>query len=516
MLHERIEAWGLGNPGRVDEIVKWQATYCPERIALVEDGKPCSYAQLQSCIDSAAKWLMEGEARPRDRVMLVCENSVAAVALFFATLSVGAWPVIVSARLSPREIDEIHEHCCSRLVVFTTACSARAREHAKRHNASIAIDLFGCGLIARTAANTGSTQEPCEGEDGSEIAAIIYTTGTTGRPKGVMLTHRNLLFVARTTAEARRLTPRDRVYATMPISHTLGVTGVLLGALLSGAEVHLSSRFDPVRVLVALQRDGITVLIGTPSMYALLVEQARRKGLLPISAPALRLISSAGAPLDPATKADAEACFGRTLHNGYGISECGPSLALTALDAPRSDCSVGMLLPGVEAKLLNDGRTSDSCETGELWVRSPGVMHGYYKSPEETQQVIDDEGWFRTGDLARLEDGHLFIVGRAKEMIVRFGFNVYPAEVEAVLNGHPDVLRSAVIGRNNGGTEEIIAFVQLASGAHASAADVADYAAMRLSSYKRPTQVILLPEMPMAPNGKIRKTELLTMCSEVK
>ena len=516
MLQERIKPWGMGEPRQVQEIVFLQALHCPEQVALVEDGKICSYGELPRSIESAVQWLAEAGARPRDRVMLVCENSVAAVSLYFACLLLGTWPVIVNARLSPREIDEIHQHCCSRVVVFTTGCSARAREHAKRYQANIATSSGGFGEITRTVVNEAAEQEAPEQEGESEVAAVIYTTGTTSRPKGVMLTHRNLLYVARATADARRLSARDRVYATLPISHTLGLTGVLLGSMLSGAQVHIFSRFDPAKLLDALETENISVLIGTPSMYALLIEQARRKGRIPFAAPALRLISSAGAPLDEATKADVEAAFGQALHNGYGISECGPSLSLTSLDCPRMDCSVGRLLPGVEAKLLKDGEECALGEVGELWVRSPGVMKGYYKGLEETRQVIEDEGWFRTGDLARLEDDHLFIVGRAKEMIVRFGFNVYPAEIEAVLNGHPHVFCSAVVGQARGDTEEIIAFVQPAPGVHIRAPELDDYAAVQLTSYKRPTEIVVVSEMPMAPNGKILKAELLTMCSEAE
>ncbi|MBV9062575.1 MAG: AMP-binding protein [Alphaproteobacteria bacterium] len=501
------------DPSSVQNIIALQAVRCPERIALVEDGTRCTYGELQESIERLAPWLAAAGARPRDRIMLVCENAIAAVALYFACLSTGAWPVIVNARLSAHEIDDIRAHSGCRLLVFTTACSVHAREHAKRYDARLTAYAAGLGEIARTIADQAAEQEAADLEGESEIAAVIYTTGTTGRPKGVMLTHRNLLFVARATAEARRLTEQDRVYATLPISHTLGLTGVLLGSLLSGAEVHLSSRFDPSRLLAALKSDGISVLIGTPSMYALLIEQAKRKGCVPIAAPALRLISSAGAPLDAATKGEAEAAFRQTLHNGYGISECGPSISLTSFDAPRADCSVGRLLPGVEAKLLKDGAECASGDVGELWVRSPGVMKGYYKAPEETGQVIDKQGWFRTGDLARFEDGHLFIAGRAKEMIVRFGFNVYPAEIEAVLNGCPDVLRSAVVGRESGSTEEIIAFVQPAPGAGANTESLADYAASRLAPYKRPTEFRLISEMPMAPNGKILKANLLELAA---
>jgi long-chain acyl-CoA synthetase len=496
-------------PHRVEEIVGLQAAYAPERAALVHDEVRLTYRELQLAVELTTEWLKQSGARPANRVMLVCENSFAAVALYFACTTIGAWPVIVNARLSDREIDEIAAHCEPRLMLFTVIGSARAKAHAQRLGATMLPDIGGLGSIAFSALNGSAEPQSLIDDPSSDVAAIIYTTGTTGRPKGVMLTHANLLYVARATAEARRLNAKDRVYATLPISHTLGLTGVLLGSLLSGAEVHLTSRFDPARVLASLKSGAITAMIGTPSMYALLVEYAKRNGLAPVTAPALRLISSAGAPLDASTKSGTEAAFGQTLHNGYGISECGPSISLTSLDAPRRDCSVGRLLPGIEAKLAGGG------DFGELLVRSPGVMKGYYGAPDETRAVVDEEGWFHSGDLARIEDGHLFIVGRAKEMIIRFGFNVYPAEVEAVLNAHSDVLRSAVIGRTQGGTEDIVAFVELASNSGASSTDFADHAASHLAPYKRPTDIVIVPEMPTAANGKILKAALAEMYAPI-
>jgi long-chain acyl-CoA synthetase len=507
MRHESMQR--QDEPRRVEEIVAFQAMKTPERIALVQDGQHRTYSELQRAIAVAAKWLEQQGARPRDRVLLVCENSFAAVVLYFACTMAGAWPVIVNARLSAREIDDIAAHCEARLMLFSTAGSARAKAHAERLGATMLPDLAGIGAIAVGPLNESAEQEARDSDAQSDVAALIYTTGTTGRAKGVVLTHANLLFVARATAQARGLTSGDRVYATLPISHSLGLTGVLLGSLLVGAEVHLTSRFDPARVLAELRNGGISVMIGTPSMYALLVEYAKRNQRLPIAAPALRLMSSAGAPLDAATKADAEAAFGQTLHNGYGITECGPSISLTALDAPRADCSVGRLLAGVEAKLADGANGEARAKMGELWIRSPGVMKGYHRAPEETRAAIDEAGWFRTGDLARIEDDHLFIVGRAKEMIIRFGFNVYPAEVEAVLNAHPQVVRSAVTGRMSNGTEDILAFVQLAAGTATAAGELAHYSASRLAPYKRPTEIIVVSEMPINANGKVLKAELL-------
>ncbi|HEY4112709.1 MAG TPA: AMP-binding protein [Rhizomicrobium sp.] len=486
-VHGIVERWAQQEPGR---------------IALVEGERRWSYAALQSAIEAAAAWLTASGVCAGDRVMLVCENSCAAIALYFACTKLEAWPVPVNARLSDREIEEIVAHCKPRRIVFATECSTQAAAHAKRRGAA-PHQLDGVGTLALGALHESATPEPTEADPQGNIAALIYTTGTTGKPKGVMLTHRNLLFVARATAEARHLNPDDRIYATLPITHTLGLTGVMLGSLVAGAQVHIASRFDPAKALAALANDGITAVIGTPSMYAMLAEYAKRKGTIPIRAPALRLISSAGAPLDLATKATVEAAFGQTLHNGYGITECGPSISLTALDAPRNDCSVGRLLPGIETKLI--GGNGDA---GELWVKTPGIMKGYYGAPAETAQAIED-GWFRTGDLARLEDGNLFIVGRAKELIIRFGFNVYPAEVEAVLNEHPAVLRSAVVGRQANGTEEIVAFVQLNPGASADTAAIADHAAARLTPHKRPTEIVVVDAMPMSAGGKILKAQLV-------
>jgi len=231
-------------------------------------------------------------------------------------------------------------------------------------------------------------------------------------------------------------------------------------------------------------------MIGTPSMYQMLGEYARRKNVKPKG---LRLISSAGAPLDMATKTATQEVFGQTLHNGYGITECGPTITLTPLDAPRTDCGIGRLVPGVEAKTIND----------ELYVKSPGVMKGYYRDPQLSAAVLDAEGWFRTGDLARFENGSWFITGRAKEMIIRFGFNVYPAEVEGVLNAHPAVARSAVIGRD----DEIVAFIE----GQATKDEIARHAAANLAPYKRPTDIRFLDALPLSPAGKILKSQLAAL-----
>jgi long-chain acyl-CoA synthetase len=248
-------------------------------------------------------------------------------------------------------------------------------------------------------------------------------------------------------------------------------------------------------------------------MFSLLLQYTRMKGITTRKFPALRIISSSGAPLHAAVKADVEKLFGLPLHNGYGVTECSPNIAQATVDKPRTDTAVGRILPGVEVRFIGpDGQPVPDGEVGELRVRGPNVMKGYYRAPEETAAAIDAEGWFNTRDLARLDrDGYLFIVGRTKELIVRFGFNVYPAEVEAVLNNHPQVVRSAVIGRaveGVDGGEEVVAFVQADPGSPLTASQMADHAAQHLAPYKRPTQILLVREMPLTPTGKVMKEEL--------
>jgi len=200
------------------------------------------------------------------------------------------------------------------------------------------------------------------------------------------------------------------------------------------------------------------------------------------------------------------------LHNGYGVTECSPNISQAVVGEHRTDASVGRPLSGVELQLVGpDQKPVADGKVGELWVRGPNVMKGYYHADEETAAAINPDGWFNTRDLARLQDGYLFIEGRTKELIIRFGLNVYPAEVEAVLNAHPTVARSAVIGRTVIGTaggEEVIAFVQPKAGSTVQESDIAHYAAQHLAPYKRPSHILIVQEMPLTTTGKVVKGEL--------
>jgi long-chain acyl-CoA synthetase len=498
-------------PTRISDVVKPWAEHSPDRAALVEAAGTWTYRQLDSVVAETQDWLVDSGVRPGDRVVIVAENCRAFIAILLALASMDAWPVLVNARLSARELDQIRGHCGARRVIYTTSVSPHATEHAKRDDAVIG-DIGNLGRIGIGPLNEKVDPEPIDPSAASRVAALIYTSGTTGLPKGVMLTHRNLLFIAAGAAKIRTLTPDDRLYGILPMSHAVGLSVVLLGTLLSGATLYLAPRFDPMRARGVLEQDRLTVVLGTPSMFSLLLQYAKLRGIESLTLPNLRIISSSGAPLHLAIKSGIESLFGMVLHNGYGVTECSPTIAQTRIEAPRRDVSVGPVFPGVEIKLVGpDRKPVAEGEVGELWVGGPSIMKGYYRAPEETAAAIDADGWFNTRDLARLEDGSLFIVGRTKELIVRFGFNVYPAEVEAVLNAHPGVLQSAVIGRSIEGNEEVIAFVQLVPGSTVTATELAEHAARNLAPYKRPSQVIIVPAMPVTPTGKVIKDELAKM-----
>jgi acyl-CoA synthetase (AMP-forming)/AMP-acid ligase II len=490
-------------PGRIDAIPRRVAAQTPHAAALHEAGRTLTYAGLVKRIDDYAALLAGRGVRPGDRVLLVSENCAAQVALIFAAATLGAWIVNVNARLSAPELDGIRSHCGARLAVYTAAVSPEAARHAERDGG----DSHGELMI-------GPTRDACmlEPPGPEPVAALIYTTGTTGQPKGVMLSHRNLLYVASVSSRLRGLAPEDRAWGMLPVSHVYGLTSVMLGTLCAGACLHLAPRFTPEAMLTAIRDEGLSIVQGVPAMYARLLELA---GDCPAPLPStLRFAYAGGSPLDPALKQRVERLLGLPLHNGYGLTEAAPTVSQTRLDAPRADTSVGQAIPGVEVRIVGKaGETLADGEAGALWVRGPNVMQGYYREPGLTAAALKPGGWLDTGDMARRDpDGALFIVGRTRELIIRSGFNVFPLEVETVLNAHPAVTQSAVVGRVlPAGDEAVVAFVQPDPKQAVSKDELRAWASARLAPYKRPTDIILMPALPAAPSGKVLKHVLKTM-----
>ncbi|WP_342050321.1 MULTISPECIES: class I adenylate-forming enzyme family protein [unclassified Cupriavidus] len=501
-----------------EAILPWVARD-PAAPALEDRRSRLSYGELALAVSRGAAQLRALGVRGGDRVLLVAENCVAVGALVLAASTIDAWVAVVNARLSPREIDNFVAHSGARRVLYMTEVSAEARAHADRAGAEDqAWHLLG--QIGVGPLNADAIAEPVHDDPRRQVAALIYTSGTSGDPKGVMLSHESLLHVAELSRRLRRLGPSDRFYGVLPMAHIVGLSSQLLGALSSGASIVFEERFQPDRLVHALKADGVTILLGVPAIYAKLVDWCRRHAVSLAGTP-LRFAGTAGAPLTPELKANAEALMHQPLHNGYGLTEMAPTVAQTLFDAPRTDCAVGQPVPGVEVRIVDPadpaGRPVPRGEVGELWVRGAGLMLGYYRAPELTRAVIDGEGWFNTGDLARQDDDDaLFVVGRTKELIIRSGFNVYPVEVEQAINCHPAVVQSAVVGRDVRDNEEVVAFVELAANAVLDADTLAAFLRERLSPYKVPSEIRFLAQLPAAPTGKIRKHELRALADAAR
>lgn len=495
-------------PDRLHRIVAPWAARQPDALALTDADAALSYAQLEQAIRETAARLREAGVRAGDRVLLAGENGVALAVLILALGALDAWACPANARLSAREIGNILEHSGARRALYLGAQSPEAVAHAAAHSAADTdwpwLGSFGLGPL-----NEQCRPEATSPSSTEQVAALIYTSGTSGDPKGVMLTHCNLLFIGDNGRRLRRLVPQDVVYGVLPLSHVYGLSALLVAALHSGATLRLVPRFAPDALARALAEEGVTVLHGVPAMYARLLDWARQGGHR-LTAPRLRIAQLGGAPMTQPLKDDFERAFGLTLHNGYGLTESSPSISQTRLDAPRRDCSVGPPIPGVAVRIIGaDGHEVAPGAVGELQVRGPNVMKGYYRNPGLTRETVTAEGWLKTGDLARQgADGALFLVGRSKELIIRSGFNVYPVEVEQALNAHPQVVQSAVVGRSAGANEEVVAFVEAAAGCGLTAEVLAAHLRGCLAPYKLPSEIVFLEQLPASATGKILKNAL--------
>lgn len=340
-----------------------------------------------------------------------------------------------------------------------------------------------------------------------ELAVLGYTSGTTGRSKGAMLLHRNLLANVRAVTEAWRWTAQDRLLLTLPLFHTHGLMVGLHGTLFTGASVDLRRRFNAAEALASLRDDpSLTMFFGVPTMYSRLLEEARASGVKPR---ALRLWVSGSAPLSPQLFTDIEAELGARILERYGMTETIMNTT-NPYEGERRPGTVGFPYPGQEARVV-DVRTRQPLprgETGEIEVRGPHVFAGYWRRQDATAESFDAEGWFRTGDLGDLDaDGYLRITGRARELIISGGFNVYPREVEEVLAMHPGVAEVAVLGLPDADLgEQVVAVVVPHAGASPpEARALVDWCKDRLASFKKPRQVVFTDALPRNALGKVQK-----------
>lgn len=504
-------------PQRVSQSLQVWAERTPSAPAVRDHlGRHLTYGAMLDEVTRAAATLRDRGVQPRDRVLLVNENSVPLLVAILALAEIGAWPVVVNARMTAKEIERIRSHCEPRLVLYLLDSKA-AQGHWRTYQGNtdaVEVQLAGGPVGVRRLAVSG--QIDVEGEAWDDVFTLIYTTGTTGAPKGVMLSHRNILYVAAVSGALRGLRNDDRVYLVLPVSHIFGLSAVFIASLMAGAELIVVDRFDPESMVKELRERSVTGILGVPTMYARLAEYLRKEGAtkLPVTMPALRFMYVGGAPLDPAVREIAEETLGLPLLNGYGMTETSPTIAQVRYNEPLAHTGVGRPLPGLEVRITDaNGKVVAQGDIGELHVRGPSVMSGYFRNPDATAEVLSADGFLNTGDLVWQDtDGSLHISGRSKELIIHSGFNVYPPEVEAAIVRHPEVLLCAVVGEQDQGNENVVAWVQRVSGSSLDEETLREFVRPLLAPYKRPHKILFTDELPTAPSGKVLKHLLKDPC----
>ena len=466
------------------------------RTALNFHGLKVDYTQLEDRVEQYARYFTSMGLQPGERVAIAMTNCPEFVYSYLGTVRAGGIAVPLNLLQAPQELIYILEDSGARFLITSTEIDRRIKQLPKLPVNLIVLDE----KTQKEIPDAPATRFP--EIDGDEVCTFLYTSGTTGQPKGVMLTHANLLSNVKDMEEVSHFGHEDNFLAVLPMFHSFGwATCVLLPLYLGGTVTALDS-FRPKEMLEVLSREGITIFCGVPSMFAVLLKLRRQATF-----PRLRFAFSGGDSISGEHIVAFEEKFNVKIIEGYGMSEASPILCLNPIYGNRKIKSIGVALPNVETKVINDaGLELPAGEVGELVARGPNIMKGYYNREEETRAALKD-GWLYTGDLVyKDEDGYFFVAGRKKELIITAGFNVYPREVEAALEAHPSVSEAAVIGVPHPlKGQEVKAFVVPQEGQSPDKQELLRFLRGRLANYKLPEKVVFTGDLPRGANGKILK-----------
>jgi long-chain acyl-CoA synthetase len=476
-----------------------------ERPAVRLDGLVLSYSELRDAAGRMTELLQALGITPGDRVAVMLPNVPAFPITFYGALGAGAIVVPMNPQLKSREVAYYLGDSGAKVLFAWHAGAGEAAKGAAGTGAQVikVDELDLAGLLAGLAP-APSIADQADGDD----AVILYTSGTTGRPKGAELTHANLTRNAELTAATMlNAGPGDVVMGCLPLFHVFGLTCGLNATIIGGGMLTLLPRFDAGQALDIIGRDKVTIFEGVPTMYAAMLHHPDPAGA---DTSSLRTCISGGASMPVEIMRGFEQAFGCMILEAYGLSETSPVASFNHPGRARKPGSIGTPLEGTEMRVVDaDGNGLPAGEVGEIAIRGHNVMAGYWGKPAATAESISD-GWFLTGDLARLDDdGYFFIVGRKKDLIIRGGYNVYPREIEEVLHEHQAVAEVAVIGIPHAELgEEIGAAVQLKPGAAATPAELRAFTRERMAAYKYPRHVWLVRELPKGSTGKILNREV--------
>jgi long-chain acyl-CoA synthetase len=476
----------------------------PERTAIKLDDVELTYAQLDGASAHVAGLLEQHGFQRGDRVGVMLPNVPYFPVVYYGILRAGGVVVPMNVLLKEREVAFYLGDSGAELLFAWHEFGEAARPGAQAAGAE-PIEVAP-GFEQQVGAAPAKPETADVADD--DTAVILYTSGTTGKPKGAELTHANLYVNARTKLETLiQLSEEDVILGALPLFHSFGQTAAMNAGLMAGACLSLLPRFDPVKALQIMERDRVSVFLGVPTMYTamLAVPEAERP-----DTSSLRVCISGGASLPVEVLRAFEGQFGVKILEGYGLSETSPVASFNHPDRERKPGSIGTPIREVEMKVFDeDDREVPQGEVGEIVIKGPNVMKGYWQRSEATAEAMRG-GWFHTGDLAKVdEDGYFFIVDRKKDLIIRGGYNVYPREVEEVLYEHPAVAEAAVVAVPHAELgEEVGAAVALKAGAEATPEELQAFVKERVAAYKYPRHVWLVPELPKGPTGKILKREI--------
>ncbi len=474
----------------------------PDSPALLLGDEVITYAQLQDSSERVAAALQSHGVKTGDAIGLMVPNVPEFAIVYYGALRAGVAVVPMNPLLKSREVEYyLSDSGAKRLFAWHQFA---AEANAGGDAAGVTVEVVEPGAYSSGAAEAAVATRAAD-----DTAVILYTSGTTGRPKGAELTHGNLLRNAEVTDRTLlELGASDVILGALPLFHAFGQTCGLNAAVHSGSALALIPRFNAALVLETIDTHSVTVFEGVPTMYAALLHEPAR---VSADTSSLRVCISGGAALPVEILRGFEETFGCTILEGYGLSETSPVACFNHPDRERLPGSIGTPIEGVEMRIVDpDRRPVGNGESGEVAIRGHNIMKGYLGRPEATAEAIDADGWFYSGDIGRIdEQGRYFIVDRKKELIIRGGFNIYPREIEEVLYEHPAVREVAVIGVAHAELgEEVGAAVSLKASAKVSPSELRDYVKARVAAYKYPRLVWFLDELPKGPTGKILKREI--------
>lgn len=501
------------------DLVRDTAARTPGKAALLFQGQAIKYAELDREVERAAAGLASLGVGPGDSVAVLVHNIPHFVYAFYGILRAGAVMVPLNTMFTGDEISYILSDSGARAVIVAEPF-ARILDGVRDM-----LPTLEHVIVVGSRAPTGTmTWEHLVGRIreavdvtrvDDDLAVLGYTSGITGRPKGAMLTHRNLMSNLDQMAETPQLAESadDVILLALPLFHIYALNVILGVTLRVGATAVLMERFDPVASLEAAERHGVTVLFGAPPMF---IAWLNTPGVERYDLSKVRMAVSGAAPLPAAVLDEFRRRLGITIWEGYGLTETAPAVTSNVMGAVAKPGSIGRPLPGVEVRVVDEGGDDvEDGDPGEIVVRGPNVFRGYWNAPEATEAVFRD-GWFRTGDIGYMDhDGYIFLVDRSKDLIIVSGFNVYPREVEEVLARYPKIAEAAVVGAPHPYTGEAVrAICVLRPGESATEQEIIEFCKTSLARFKCPQSVDFVPELPRHVTGKVLKRLLRDSSAE--